>query len=234
MTLERLLQAQGFGTRKECRALVRMGRVQVGGHTCTDPFAEFDPAGLRFSVDGEPWDYRDKVYLALNKPAGYECSRRPLHHPSVFGLLPEPLIRRGVQPVGRLDEDSTGLLLFSDDGQFIHALTSPRRHIAKVYEVRTKHPVSDALVSALLAGVQLRDDPAPVAATACAQTGEHALRLTLTGGRYHQVKRMIAAAGNRVEALHRVAVGSYALPDWLPPKGWVWIEASQVLEPRSA
>jgi 16S rRNA pseudouridine516 synthase len=131
--------------------------------------------------------------------------------------------------VGRLDVDTTGLLLLSDDGLFIHALTSPKRHIAKVYEVITKHPVAAAQIAALLAGVQLRDDPEPVAAAACVQTGERALRLTLTGGRYHQVKRMIAAAGNRVEALHRVAVGGYALPDWLPAKGWTWIEASEVL-----
>lgn len=234
MQLERLLHAQGFGSRKECRALVREGRVTVQGRICDDPFAEFEAAGLQFTVDGEHWVCRDKVYLALNKPAGYECSRNPLHHPSVFSLLPAPLIRRGVQPVGRLDEDTTGLLLFTDDGQFIHALTSPKRGIAKIYEVTAKHPVSAALITALIAGVQLRDDPKPVAAAACVQTGEHTLRLTLTGGRYHQVKRMIAAAGNRVEALHRVAVGGYTLPDWLPAKAWVWLEASEVMTSRSA
>ncbi len=125
MTLERLLHSQGFGSRKACRALVRQGRVTVDGQVCVDPFAEFEPTGLPFSVDGELWVYREKVYLALNKPAGYECSRSPLHHPSVLSLLPEPLTRRGVQPVGRLDQDSTGLLLLTDDGQFIHALTSP-------------------------------------------------------------------------------------------------------------
>lgn len=227
--LERLLHSQGFGTRKECRALVRHGRVTVQGRPCEDPFAEFDADGLEFTVDGEPWAYREQAYIALNKPAGYECSQKPLHHPSVFGLLPPQLIRRGVQPVGRLDEDTTGLLLFSDDGQFIHALTSPRRAIPKVYAVTVKHPVSDALVAALLAGVQLRDEPEPVAATACERTGEFTLRLTLTGGKYHQVKRMVAAAGNRVEALHRVAVGGYTLPDWLPPGGWTWIEAGGVL-----
>lgn len=229
MTLERLLHTQGFGSRRECRALVRQGRVAVQGRPCNDPFAEFEPAGLQFTVDGEPWTYRDKVCLALNKPAGYECSRRPRHHPSVLSLLPAPLVRRGVQPVGRLDEDTTGLLLLSDDGQFIHALTSPRRGIAKVYDVTTKHPVGDALIAALLAGVELRDEPAPVAAAACVKTGERTLRLTLTGGRYHQVKRMIAAAGNRVEALHRVCVGGYALPDWLPAGAWTWIEVSSVL-----
>ncbi len=229
MTLERLLHTQGFGSRKECRALVRQGRVTVGGRPCADPFVECAPEGLAFSVDGEAWCWRERVYLAMHKPAGHECSRKPLHHPSVFGLLPPPLITRGAQPVGRLDEDTTGLLLFSDDGQFIHALTSPKRRVAKVYRVTLRHPADDALIAALLAGVELRDDPEPVAATACERIDERDLRLTLTGGRYHQVKRMVAAAGNRVEALHREAVGGYVLPDDLPPGAWTWIEARDVL-----
>lgn len=230
MQIERLLHSQGFGTRKECRALVRAGRVAVQGQRCVDPFAEYPAAGLEYTVDGEAWQYRVQAYIALNKPAGYECSHKPLHHPSVFSLLPPHVIRRGVQPVGRLDEDTTGLLLFSDDGQFIHALTSPRRQIPKVYAVTVKHPVDDVLVSALLAGVQLRDEPQPIAAAACERSGAHGLRLTLTGGKYHQVKRMVAAAGNRVETLHRQAVGGYALPEWLPERGWVWIEAGDVLD----
>lgn len=233
MQLERLLHAQGFGSRRECRVLIRQGRVMLAGTPCVDPFAEVEPHGLHFEVDGQAWIYREKAYLALNKPAGYECSARPLHHPSVLALLPPELIRRGVQPVGRLDQDTTGLLLLSDDGQFIHALTSPRRRIPKVYAVVTRHPVSDAQLAALLAGVQLRDDPEPMAAVACVRTGERGLQLTLTGGRYHQVKRMIAAAGNRVEALHRVAVGGYRLPESLPPGAWQWIEAGEVLGPVS-
>ena len=224
MQLERILHAQGFGSRKDCRAMVRAGRVSVAGQVCDDPFADFPTHALAFTVDGATWDYRERAYLLLNKPAGFECSRTPKHHPGVLSLLPAPLPARGVQPVGRLDEDTTGLLLLSDDGQFIHQLISPRHKVAKVYEVTTKHPISEAQIAALQAGVQLHDEPAPICAAACEQLSGHRLRLTLTEGKYHQVKRMLAAAGNRVEALKRVAIGDLALPGDLPAGGWRWLE----------
>lgn len=226
--LERILQSQGFGSRKECRTLIRDGRVKVTGAPCDNPFAEFDPAGLEFQVDDETWQYQEHAYLMLNKPAGYECSRSPKHHEGVLELLPEPLRRRGVQPVGRLDEDTTGLLLFSDDGQFIHRLISPKHKVAKVYEVTAKHPVDDDQIAALLAGVQLHDEPAPIAAAACERISENVIHLTLTEGKYHQVKRMLGAAGNRVEALRRIAIGGLALPDYLPERGWRWLTADEL------
>lgn len=223
-TLERILHAQGFGTRRECRGLVRAGLVTVNGTPCDDPFAAFATDGLEFTVDGAPWRYRAHAYLLLNKPAGYECSRAPLHHPSVFALLPPQLVARGVQCVGRLDEDTTGVLLLSDDGQFIHAMGSGKRKVPKVYQVTAKHPVSEAQIAALLAGVELHDEPAPIAAAACERLDAHRVLLTLTSGKYHQVKRMVAAAGNRVEALKRLAVGDWALPEDLPEGQWRWIE----------
>lgn len=222
--LERILQSQGFGSRKACRQLVRAGRVRVGGEIVEDPFKEWDTEGLIFVVDGQPWTYRAKVYLMLNKPAGYECSRSPRHHPSVLGLLPEPLINRGVQPVGRLDEDTTGLLLMSDDGDFIHRLISPKYKVPKVYAVTAKHPISDDQLDALRQGVVLHDAPEPVAALACEKVGERSLLMTLSEGRYHQVKRMVAAAGNRVEGLSRIAIGNLDLPADLAPGAWRWLE----------
>lgn len=228
MELERLLRSQGFGSRPECRALVYSGRVSVAGVACDDPYAEFEPEGFGFSVDGLPWRYRKFAYLALNKPGDYECSHKPKHHPSVYTLLPRPLLTRGVQAVGRLDEDTTGLLLLTDDGQFIHTYTSPKKLVAKVYEVTTKHPIDDAQVSALLAGVLLNDEPAPIAAAACERLAERLLRLTVTEGKYHLVKRMVAAASNRVEALHRVSIGGFELPASLPPGQWMWLEAADL------
>ncbi len=141
----------------------------------------------------------------------------------MLSLLPPPLRRRGVQPVGRLDADTTGLLLATDDGALLHRLTSPKHHVAKVYEVTTKHPVDDALLDRLREGVVLHDDPQPVRAAAVERRGAHALSMTLTEGRYHQVKRMVAAAGNRVEALHRSAFGPWTLPDGLRPGRWCWL-----------
>jgi 16S rRNA pseudouridine516 synthase len=226
--LFRALQSQGFGTRRECIARVRHGEVEVNGVVCDDPEAEVDPAGLLLTLDGTTWPYRDKAYLLLNKPAGYECSRQPIHNPSVFSLLPAPLLQRGVQCVGRLDQDTTGLLLFSDDGAFIHRMISPKKGVPKLYRVNCRHPLSEDMLHALRSGVQLHDEPAPIVALACEQVSSHELLLTLGEGKYHQVKRMIAAAGNRVEALHREAIGGLRLPTDLPAGEWRWLDETDL------
>ena len=224
MILEKLLQSQGFGSRKLCRHMIAAGRVTVNGMACRDSNAEFATDALTFSVDGTSWRYRAQVYLALHKPAGYECSHQPQHHPSVFSLLPPQLIQRGLQCVGRLDQDTTGLLLLSDDGAFIHAYSAPKKKISKVYQVTAKHPITSEQITALLAGVLLHDEPVPLMALACEKISEHTFNLTIAEGKYHQVKRMIAAAGNRVEALHRIAIGGYVLDASLASGAWRWLE----------
>lgn len=240
MQLQDLLFSQGFGTRRVCAGLIQQGHVSVGGQSVKDATAEFDAIGLQFRVDGVDWPFVDKAYLMLHKPAGTECSRKPSAYPSIYTLLPAPLRQRpqkgavpGVQAVGRLDQDTTGLILLTDDGQFIHRMNSPRHHVPKVYDVTTKHEVDPAQIERLLEGVVLDDDPKPVRAAACELAGERLLRLTLTEGKYHQVKRMIAAAGNRVEGLHRSRIGRLELPSDLPPGGWRWLSADDMaaLEP---
>ena len=234
MQLERLLHAQGFGSRKECRALIRSGHVSIAGEPCEDPFAEFDPGsrdgspGIAFSVGDEQWRFRAQAYVVLHKPTGYECSQKPTFHPSVFTLLPPQLLIRGVQCVGRLDQDTTGLMLLSDDGQFIHQWSSGKKRTPKLYEVTLKHAVGEDFVAHLLAGVELHDEPAPIAAAACELSSETTLRLTICEGKYHQVKRMIAAAGNRVEALHRSRIGGLDLDGALAPGQWRWLEAADL------
>ena len=231
MRVADLLFSQGFGTRRECAALLAHDLVEIeqpgppeGLLAVDDPAHDIgDPAGLWFRVRGERWPYRARALIVLNKPAGYECSLKPRHHPSVLSLLPTPLRTRGLQPVGRLDADTTGVLLFTDDGTLLHTLTSPKHHVAKVYEVTCKHEVDAVQVARLAAGVLLHDDNETVRAAACEIAGEHALRLTLTEGRYHQVKRMVAAVGNRVEALHRSAFGSVDV-EGLAPGAWRWVE----------
>ena len=208
MQLDRLLQTQGFGTRSNCRSLIREGRVRVNDKICTDIESDVLCESLIFSVDDIQWQYRHRVYLMLHKPTLYECSHRPSHYPSVYSLLPAPLIARGVQAVGRLDADTTGLLLFSDDGQFIHTFTAPRKHIEKCYEVRTRYPVSSSLVERLLSGVILHDDPE---------------------GKYHLVKRMIAAGGNRVEQLDRISIGKLVIPATLAPGHWQWLDNAELV-----
>ena len=232
MRLSELLYSQGFGTRRLCAGLIENGLVAVRGEVLSEPATEIDVSTwpVAYTVQGQSWEYQQRAYVMLNKPAGYECSHRPGAWPSVYTLLPAPLRQRptpgkvqGVQAVGRLDQDTTGLLLLSDDGAFIHRMNSPRHHVPKVYEVTTKHPLDERQITRLKSGVVLDDDPKPVAAADAQALGEHHLQLTLTEGKYHQVKRMVAAVGNRVEALHRSRIGGLALPTDLAPGEWRWL-----------
>ena len=209
--------------------------MRVDGRVVDDPSEDFETRGLVFDVDGVPWEFHDKAYVMLHKPANTECSQKPSTYPSVYTLLPAPLRQRpnktsttGVQAIGRLDADTTGLLLLSDDGAFIHRMSSPKKHVPKVYEVEAKHAVTQSQADKLKAGVVLDDDPKPVRAAACEVTGERALSLTLTEGKYHQVKRMVAAVGNRVEKLHRSRIGGLALPPELAPGQWRWLQGEDL------
>ncbi len=227
-TLERILQSQGFGTRKWCNQIIADGEVSINGEIVTDSRLTLETVGLEFSVYGEAWQYREHLYIALNKPADYECSRKPSHHPGVLSLLPEQFSLRDVQPVGRLDHDTTGLLLMSDDGAFIHAQSSPKRHIPKVYVATTHDAVTPQLVALLLKGVKLHDEPTPLAAVVCNKLDEHQLEIVLEQGKYHQVKRMLAAAGNHCTALSRTDIGGLKLAALNLAEGeWCYLDEAQ-------
>ena len=249
MRISQILFSQGFGTRRLCSGLLFNGEVRIKGDVIGDPDELFETEGLQFEVSDKTWPYCEKALILLNKPAGYECSQKPKHHPSVMTLLPGPLRERDVQPIGRLDEDTTGLLLLTDDGALIHKLTSPKHHVPKVYEAQCKHPVTPEMVAQLLAGVELHEPeprllpgkspakplvarkPEQVRAEGAEAFGTHGLRLTLIEGKYHQVKRMIAAVGNRVESLHRPQFGALTLPPDLKPGEWIWIASPSLITP---
>lgn len=229
LSLDRVLQSQGIGSRKYCRELIEDGEVTINGEVVTDYRYQPDLNNLIFTLFDEEWIYREHLYIALNKPTDIECSRKPSHHPSVMTILPEEFTWRDVQPVGRLDFDTTGLLLLSDNGAFIHAQSSPKRHVPKVYLATTHEPVTDALVKELLSGVQLIDEPAPLAAVRCEKRGEHQLEIVLEQGKYHQVKRMLAAAGNHCEALERIAIGGLRLEALNLALGeWIYLSEEQL------
>ncbi|CDE77003.1 MAG TPA: 16S rRNA pseudouridine(516) synthase [Sutterellaceae bacterium] len=229
MRLEQILFTQGFGTRHECRGLIVNGHVTINQTVVEDPQSDFDVNGLVFSVDGVNWPYVEKAIIAMNKPTGYECSRKPLHHPSVLSLLPAPLRNRGVQPVGRLDEDTTGLLILTDDGALIHRLTHPKKHVSKIYRVTAKHAMTQEMFGRLLEGVMLDGEREKVAADDLVQIDDYVFEMQITQGKYHQVKRMVAAVGNRVSALHRVALGNYHLPDDLTVSKWRFIRREELI-----
>lgn len=202
--------------------------VKVNGELMTDPDALIDTEQLILDVEKQSWSYHEKAYVVFNKPPNYECSHKTKHHPSVYTLLPQPLIERGIQCVGRLDQDTTGLLLLSDDGQFIHQMTSPKKNIGKVYEIQTSESVTQAQIDHLLGGVVLDDDPQPCFAIACHQESEKCLIMTIVEGRYHQVKRMLVAVGNHVEKLHRRAIGNFELSEDLIEGAWRWLSEEDI------
>ncbi|MCG2608221.1 16S rRNA pseudouridine(516) synthase [Acinetobacter sp. SM34] len=227
MLLEKMLQSQGFGSRKHCQQLIKNGAIAIQGEVITNPKHKLDLNGLSFSVYGGTFDYREKVYIALNKPQGYECSHQATHHFSVFDLFDDVLMNRGLQCVGRLDQDTSGLLLLTDDGQFLQALTHPKKHVAKVYRMHTSDPVTAQQIQQLEQGVELRNESGIFAATELVQLAENELQFTVHQGVYHQVKRMLAAVGNKVEQLHRQQIGALELTD-LEEGQWIYLSAAQV------
>ena len=227
MFLEKMLQSQGFGSRKHCQQLIKNGAIAIQGEVITNAKHKLDLNHLSFSVYGEHFEYREKVYIALNKPQDYECSHQATHHFSVFDLFDDVLMNRGLQCVGRLDQDTSGLLLLTDDGQFLQALTHPKKHVAKVYRMQTADPVTEQQIQQLQQGVELRNESGIFAATDVIQLAENELQLTIHQGVYHQVKRMLAAVGNKVERLHRQQIGALALPE-LEQGKWIYLDEQQV------
>lgn len=241
MPWHEVLFTQGFGTRRVCYGLIEQGRVQVpqeggGWRTLDDPSESVLPQpGMVFRALGEDWSYHRLAYIVLHKPAGTECSHKPGRWPSVYSLLPTPLRCRpasgavqGVQAVGRLDQDTTGLLLLSDDGVFIHRMASPKHHVPKVYQVRTEQALQPTVIDRLLQGVMLHGERDMVKAAAAHITGSDTLELTLTEGKFHQVKRMLAAVGHEVVQLHRSRMGGFDLPADLAPGQWRWLTPEEL------
>jgi len=235
-SLERILHKQGHGSRKLCRIMIINEEVTVNGEMCDDPSAKFPLEGLHYTVQGESWEYKEKSYLMMHKPGNYECSHKTQFHPTIYSLLPRPLVERGVQCIGRLDEDTTGLILISDDGQFIHKISSPKHKVPKVYEVTCKHPVTDEQIKHILDGVKLVDEELTIAALDCTRISDNIIHMTLAEGKYHQVKRMIAAISNRVEGLKRIQIGELYLPEDLKSGEWRWLSHDDMmaLKPKNS
>lgn len=227
MILEKMLQSQGFGARKHCQQLIKNGAVEIDGAVVSNPKEKLKIEGLEFQVYGEKYTYREKVYIALNKPKGYECSHQATHHFSVFDLFDDILLNRGIQCVGRLDQDTTGLLLLTDDGQFLQALTHPKKHVPKVYKMKTADEITDEQVQQLEAGVELRNETGIFAATNVTSLSANELQMTVHKGVYHQVKRMLAAVGNKVESLHRQQIGKFDLEN-LAEGEWIFLTEEQI------
>ncbi len=211
--LQKLLARAGVGSRRACEELIRAGRVTVNGRTVRKLGAKARP-GDDIRVDGEPVEIpAERIYLALNKPPGYVTTRDdPQGRPTVMDLVPQDL-RSRVFPVGRLDHDSTGLLLLTDDGELAHRLLHPRHHVPKEYLADVEGNPSESKLRRLRSGIELEDGPTQPAEVMLVATGrgESRLRITISEGRNRQVRRMCDAIGHPMRRLKRVAIGPLRL-----------------------
>ncbi|MGK9234850.1 rRNA pseudouridine synthase [Inquilinus limosus] len=213
MKLVRRLANLGYGSRKQVEALLRDGRVTDTEDRPLSAEAQPDHEAVR--VDGRPLDPPPGAVLMLNKPAGYTCSTSDPGR-VVYELLPPRFRLRNpiIAPVGRLDRDTTGLLLLTDDGPLLHRIISPKSRIPKVYEATLARDLTGQEAAAFASGtLMLRSETTPLEPAVLQPLGPRRARLTVTEGRYHQVRRMFAAVGNHVEALHRTAIGGLDLDD---------------------
>ena len=225
--MDKLLASTGRWSRKEVKELIRQGRVMADGRPVGRPEERYEPGGVYITVDGEAVDASLFVYVMLHKPAGLLSATEDSRQPTVLDLLPPELKRRGLFPVGRLEKDTTGLLLVTDDGELAHRLLSPKKHVDKVYVVRVEGRIDQEDVRVLGEGMTLGDG------LRCLPAGLEPLGdggmclVTLREGKYHQVKRMLAARGKPVLALHRLSMGSLTLDEGLKPGQWRFLSKDE-------
>ncbi|AEB12763.1 pseudouridine synthase [Marinithermus hydrothermalis] len=214
--IDKILAHLGFGTRKEVKRLLRAGGVRVDGRVVRDPGMKLDPARARLEVAGEVVVWQRHHHVMLYKPAGVVTATRDARHATVLDCLPASLARKDLLPVGRLDRDTEGLLLLTTDGALLHRLTHPRWKVPKVYYAELEQPARPEDAQAFAEGLVLSEGRCLPAELELLEDPRR-VRLVLWEGRYHQVKRMFAARGNRVTYLKRLAVGPLELDPKLKP-----------------
>jgi 16S rRNA pseudouridine516 synthase len=233
MRLDRLLGSMGYGSRRDIAALARLGAITLDGRDLTDASARIavtPDLPERMTVDGAPVDPPPGVVILLHKPLGVTCSHKEAG-PLVYDLLPTRWRARdpAISTVGRLDKETSGLLLMTDDGDLLHRIISPKRHVAKVYRATLARPLNGSEGALFASGqLMLEGDDKPLKPAELEVLGPTEARLTVTEGRYHMVRRMFAAAGNHVEALHRERMGGLAMPDDLAAGDWRLLGPDQV------
>jgi 16S rRNA pseudouridine516 synthase len=231
--VDKLLGSMGYGSRTEMARLGKAGGIVLDGVDLTDVSRRIpvtpDLPG-RMAIDGQPLDPVPGLVMMLHKPLGMTCSRKE-DGALVYDVLPPRWRRRdpAISTIGRLDKQTTGLLLLTDDGDLLHRVISPRRHVAKVYRATLARPLTGAEGDVFAAGgLVLEGEDKPLSPAVLEVLSPTEARLTVTEGRYHMVRRMFAAVGNHVEGLHRERVGGLVLPDDLAPGDWRLLDPAQI------
>lgn len=233
MRMDRFLGSLGYGSRRDIAELARLGAITLDDADLTDASTRISitpDLPSRMTVDGEPVDPPQGLVILLNKPLGMTCSHKE-NGPLVYDVLPSRWRRRdpAISTVGRLDKETSGLLLMTDDGDLLHRIISPKRHVPKVYRATLARPLNGAEGALFASGQLMLDgDDKPLKPAGLEVLSPTEARLTVTEGRYHMVRRMFAAAGNHVEALHRERLGRLEMPGDLQPGQWRLLDAAGI------
>ena len=228
MRLDKLISSCGMASRTEISKAASSGQITVDGKVVTKPAQHVDPAVNKVVFKGEEVVYREFHYIMLNKPVGYVCSTDDPRERTVLELLPERLRKLDLFPCGRLDKDTVGLVILTNNGQLAHRMLSPKRHVAKLYSFRSEKPLSDADIALLESGVDIGEDkltkPSKVVITDAAV---NAGTIELTEGKYHQIKRMLEAVGNRIVFLERIDFAGVLLDRSLERGEWRYLNSDE-------
>lgn len=216
--LDKWLSERSTDSRKEVKTLIRAGQVRVNGTVVTDSGFQVSD-GDTVSLHGQDVTAEKHVYIMMNKPAGVVSVSVAPGDRTVIDLLPDELRRSGLFPAGRLDRDTTGFVLITDDGDFAHRILSPKKHVEKVYRVTLRDPALPSYLKSFVDGIVLGDGTACLSAALSFTDDPRCVTVRLREGRYHQVKRMFASLGNQVTRLHRESIGGVTLDPDLPPGG---------------
>lgn len=231
--IDKLLSSLGYGSRSDVPLMAKMGRIFLDGKPVRDVSQRLqltDDLSSRLSIDRQPLDPLMGVVILMHKPVGVTCSHKE-SGALVYDLLPDRWGQRtpALSSVGRLDKDTSGLLLITDDGPLLHRIISPKRHIKKTYLATLDRPLNGTEIDIFASGtMMLNGETKPLAPAELKIVSSHQALLTITEGRYHQVRRMFAATGNHVTQLHRTTLGGLALPDTLAPGEWTVLSPGDI------
>ena len=230
MRIDKFISDSGIATRRECKEAARGGRITVDGHTVRDVSVHIDPLTASVTYMGKPVLYRRFTYVMLNKPEGYVSATDDKEHPYVTELLPDELRRINLFPVGRLDKDTVGLMVLTNNGKLAHALLTPKRHVEKRYFFRAAEPLDASAEEKFKSGVTLSDGYECKSAKITMDEGRTSGVIALTEGKYHQIKRMIASLSNKVVYLERISFATLTLDESLGRGEWRYLTASEAQE----